>query len=177
MIPVFLWSVLYVMGLFLAISVNAFSRSGSIESMIRSGNDSFWRKSPDCHSMASTRVVLPWSTWAMIAMFRMLWRSCIYPIYHGAWEAHPLARGVSMYNVGTLTPAEVAPHAPSFVRRPRARGVLRVRRARPGLEGQAGAGAECRHRLREGRRHRGVLAGRRSQPREELLRPLGQGLL
>src|SRR5437899_12441975 len=82
-----------------------------------------------------------------------------------------------MYNVGTLTPAEVAPHAPSFVRRPRARGVLRVRRARPGIEGQAGAGAECRHRLREGRRHAGVLAGRRSEPREELPRPRAQGLL
>src|SRR5437762_9230163 len=168
------WTPRYAMAVFLAMIVMPFSRSRSIESMIRSGTDSFWRKSPDCHSMASTRVVLPWSTWAMIAMFRMFWRSCIYPIYHGAGR-RILRRGVSMYNVGTLTPAEVAPHAPSFVRRPRARGVLRVRRARPGIEGQAGA--ECRHRLREGRRHAGVLAGRRSEPREELPRPRAQGLL
>src|SRR5215470_2635041 len=26
---------------------------------------------PDCLSMASTRVVLPWSTWAMMAILRM----------------------------------------------------------------------------------------------------------
>ena len=26
---------------------------------------------PDCHSSASTSVVLPWSTWATIAMLRM----------------------------------------------------------------------------------------------------------
>ena len=32
----------------------------------------FWfsRKAPDCLSSSSTSVVLPWSTWAMIAMFR-----------------------------------------------------------------------------------------------------------
>src|SRR5712691_12515030 len=51
--------------------VMPFSRSRSIESMMRSATVSFWRKSPDCHSMASTSVVLPWSTWAMIAMFRI----------------------------------------------------------------------------------------------------------
>src|SRR5206468_2417420 len=54
----------------------------SIESMMRSGTDSFWRKRPDCQSMASTRVVLPWSTWAMIAMLRIESRCCIVSSYH-----------------------------------------------------------------------------------------------
>ena len=47
-----------------------FSRSRSIESMTRLFTSWFSRKAPDCHSMASTRVVLPWSTWAMIATLR-----------------------------------------------------------------------------------------------------------
>ena len=50
--------------------VMPFSRSRSIESITR-----FWtawptRNAPDCHSIASTRVVLPWSTSATIATFR-----------------------------------------------------------------------------------------------------------
>ena len=48
-----------------------FSRSRSPESMTRSLTDSLARKAPDCHSMASTRVVLPWSTWATMATLRM----------------------------------------------------------------------------------------------------------
>src|SRR5512143_3262848 len=47
-----------------------FSRSRSIESITRSATVSLSRKAPDCHSMASTSVVLPWSTWAMMAMLR-----------------------------------------------------------------------------------------------------------
>src|SRR2546421_8534169 len=62
--------------------VMPFSRSRSIESMIRSATASFWRNRPDCQSMASTSVVLPWSTWAMIATLRMLSRCCITPLYH-----------------------------------------------------------------------------------------------
>jgi len=50
------------MAVFLAMIVMPFSRSRSIESMMRSGTDSFWRKRPDCQSIASTSVVLPWST-------------------------------------------------------------------------------------------------------------------
>ena len=46
------------------------SRSWSIESMTRSTTSWFSRHTPDCWSMASTSVVLPWSTWAMIATFR-----------------------------------------------------------------------------------------------------------
>src|SRR5499425_1432204 len=62
--------------------VMPFSRSRSMESMMRSGTASLARKRPDCQSMASTSVVLPWSTWAMIATFRMLSRCCISPLYH-----------------------------------------------------------------------------------------------
>src|SRR3954468_10972307 len=47
-----------------------FSRSRSIESMTRSATSWLARKAPDCQSMASTRVVLPWSTWATIATLR-----------------------------------------------------------------------------------------------------------
>src|SRR5213592_4628715 len=47
-----------------------FSRSSSIESMTRSFTSWFSRNTPDCQSMASTSVVLPWSTWATIATLR-----------------------------------------------------------------------------------------------------------
>src|SRR6185436_19245095 len=76
------------MAVFLAMIVMPFSRSRSIESMIRSATAWFSRKSPDCQSMASTSVVLPWSTWAMMAMLRMLSRCCICPSYHA--RAHRL---------------------------------------------------------------------------------------
>ena len=45
------------------------SRSKSPESMTRSATCSFERKTWLCRSMASTSVVFPWSTWAMIAIF------------------------------------------------------------------------------------------------------------
>src|SRR5712671_7859196 len=48
------------------------SRSRSFESIMRSATASFSRKIPLCLSMASTSVVLPWSTCAMIAILRML---------------------------------------------------------------------------------------------------------
>src|SRR5688572_6394644 len=38
--------------------------------MTRSATSWLARKAPDCHSMASTSVVLPWSTWATIATLR-----------------------------------------------------------------------------------------------------------
>jgi hypothetical protein len=49
------------------------SLSRSLESMTRSATASLARKVPDWRSMASTRVVLPWSTWAMMAMLRIAW--------------------------------------------------------------------------------------------------------
>ena len=47
------------------------SRSWSLESMARSAICWFSRTEPDCFSSWSTRVVLPWSTWAMMAMLRI----------------------------------------------------------------------------------------------------------
>src|SRR5512147_658507 len=47
------------------------SRSRSLESITRSTGTSFSRKMPLWLSMASTSVVLPWSTCAMMAMLRM----------------------------------------------------------------------------------------------------------
>src|SRR5579863_6708129 len=50
------------------------SRSRAFESMTQSVTSWFDRKAPDCRSRKSTRVVLPWSTWAMIAIFlRSMW--------------------------------------------------------------------------------------------------------
>ena len=46
------------------------SRSRSFESITRSATRWFSRTAPDCLSSASTSVVLPWSTCAMIAMLR-----------------------------------------------------------------------------------------------------------
>ena len=47
-----------------------FSRSRSVESMTRSTTSSRARKAPVWRSMASTSVVLPWSTWATMATLR-----------------------------------------------------------------------------------------------------------
>ena len=55
---------------FLARIVMPFSRSRSIESMTRSATSWLARKAPDCHSIASTSVVLPWSTCATMATLR-----------------------------------------------------------------------------------------------------------
>src|SRR5215472_6498642 len=49
------------------------SRSSSFESITRSTTASLARKMPLCFSMASTSVVLPWSTCAMMAMLRISW--------------------------------------------------------------------------------------------------------
>ena len=46
------------------------SRSRSLESITRSATRWFSRKAPDCCSRRSTSVVLPWSTWAMMATLR-----------------------------------------------------------------------------------------------------------
>ena len=66
-------STLYVTAVFLDKIVMPLSLSRSLESIMRSCI--FWLslKMFDCRSMASTSVVLPWSTWAMIAMFLIFW--------------------------------------------------------------------------------------------------------
>src|ERR1022692_616142 len=48
-----------------------FSRSRAIESSTRVLTSGPTRNAPDCHSIASTSVVLPWSTCATIATLRM----------------------------------------------------------------------------------------------------------
>src|SRR6476469_6160527 len=55
---------------FLARIVMPFSRSRSFESITRSATSWLARNTPVCQSMASTSVVLPWSTWAMMATLR-----------------------------------------------------------------------------------------------------------
>ena len=55
---------------FLARIVMPFSRSRSMESMTRSLTSWLARNAPDCQSILSTRVVLPWSTWATMATLR-----------------------------------------------------------------------------------------------------------
>ena len=55
---------------FLARMVMPFSRSRSIESITRFSTSWLARNAPDCQSIASTRVVFPWSTWAMMATLR-----------------------------------------------------------------------------------------------------------
>src|SRR6202008_3815343 len=61
------------MAVFLARMVMPRSRSSSFESITRSATCSLARKVPDWRSMASTSVVLPWSTWAMMAILRIVW--------------------------------------------------------------------------------------------------------
>ena len=55
------------MAVFLARMVMPRSFSRSFESITRSGTMARSDKVPDCLSSWSTRVVLPWSTWAMRA--------------------------------------------------------------------------------------------------------------
>src|ERR1039458_538936 len=54
---------------FLARMVIPFSRCKSPDSMTRSVSSSWSVKEPVWRNMASTKVVFPWSTWAIIAIF------------------------------------------------------------------------------------------------------------
>ena len=62
---------------FLARMVMPFSRSSALESITRSTTSWFSRNTPLCQSMASTSVVLPWSTWATMAMLRRSSRQAV----------------------------------------------------------------------------------------------------
>ena len=62
---------------FLARMVMPFSRSRSPESMTRSVTSWWAPNAPVWRSMASTSVVLPWSTWATMATFLMSSRFCM----------------------------------------------------------------------------------------------------
>src|SRR4051794_20358697 len=85
---------------FLARIVIPFSRSRSVESITRSATSCPERNAPDCQSMASTSVVFPWSTWAMIATLR---RS----------ERRGMGRGI----VGGHATEPGGSHTPAFTRR------------------------------------------------------------
>ena len=61
----------------LARMVMPFSRSRSPESRTRSTTASLARNTPDWRSIASTSVVLPWSTWATMAMLRRSLRGSV----------------------------------------------------------------------------------------------------
>ena len=61
----------YIRAMFLAKMVIPRSRSRSLESRMHSPCSCDSRNWPLDFSRQSTRVVLPWSTWAIIAMFRM----------------------------------------------------------------------------------------------------------
>src|SRR5919106_1689084 len=76
-----------------------FSRSRSIESITRSFTSWPLRNAPDCHSIASTSVVLPWSTCATIAMLRRSERAAIAAAYSGLGDL-----GVPLRDAG-LRPA------------------------------------------------------------------------
>ena len=56
---------------FLAVIVIPRSRSRSMRSITRSATICPFRNMPQWRNIASTSVVLPWSTWAMIAALRM----------------------------------------------------------------------------------------------------------
>ena len=60
----------YSIAVFLARIVMPFSRSSSFESIARSSTWAWSANEWVCLSMASTSVVLPWSTWATIATLR-----------------------------------------------------------------------------------------------------------
>src|SRR4051794_23592727 len=66
-----------------------FSRSRSIESSTRVATSWPTRNAPDCHSIASTSVVLPWSTCATIATFRMSSLATSTADRLAAWERRP----------------------------------------------------------------------------------------
>src|SRR6476620_4049130 len=67
----------YRIAVFLARMVMPFSRSRSPESMARSSTCWCSPKAPASQSILSTRVVLPWSTWATMATMRMSPRVCM----------------------------------------------------------------------------------------------------
>src|SRR5215218_1903674 len=68
--PEFACSPEYSIAVFFARIVMPFSRSSSLESIARSSTWAWSANEWVCFSMASTRVVLPWSTWATIATLR-----------------------------------------------------------------------------------------------------------
>ena len=67
------------MAVFLARMVIPRSFSRSLLSITRSSTCWLARKVPDWRKSWSTSVVLPWSTWAMMAMLRMFFMAMVLP--------------------------------------------------------------------------------------------------
>src|SRR5690349_22834343 len=85
--------------------VMPFSRSRSMESMARSAiSPRAWDWLP-WRSMASTRVVLPWSTWAMMATLRRSVRVCIPPL-------SPVFVAATFRGHNPEAVADLVPHVP-----------------------------------------------------------------
>ena len=72
------------------------SRSSSFESITRSATCSFARKVPDWRSMASTSVVFPWSTWAMMAILRIVWLTSTVFLLSGSATRGPSGWGMKI---------------------------------------------------------------------------------
>ena len=66
-----IWYLPYLTAVFFDKMVIPRSRSIALVSIARSSMEKCSGKVSDCLSISLTRVVLPWSTWAIIAMFRM----------------------------------------------------------------------------------------------------------
>src|SRR3990172_5735390 len=136
------------------------SRSRSIESMTRSTSASFARNVPVWRSMASTKVVLPWSTWAMIARLRRSVRTAErwVSVVWGMAEAYPFSRqiafGVGCRYAPSRSAADGDPHRVPLriafgvgrvIGRPRESGRLDIGRSVDiGCAGLAGADAHPR---------------------------------
>ncbi len=88
---------------FFARMVMPFSRSRSLESMTRSLTWAWAPNAPDCHSMASTSVVLPWSTCATMATLRMSSRvaSSVALVMMISWWCGTGMREFSVIGIGT----------------------------------------------------------------------------
>src|SRR5215218_4046411 len=97
----------YVTAVFLARIVMPFSRSRSIESMTRSATSWLARNAPDCQSILSTSVVLPWSTWATMATLRRSARVCTSVVLSvgGRSRLRPVRTGASANRRQAATPS------------------------------------------------------------------------
>ena len=89
---------------FLARIVMPFSRSRSPESITRSATFALARNAPDCHSMASTSVVLPWSTCATMATLR---RSSLVAMAAGVARSAVGMRDSRSFGVWGASPEQV----------------------------------------------------------------------
>ena len=72
-----------------------FSRSRSLESMTRSTTTWLARKAPAWRSIASTSVVLPWSTWATMATLRTSARIAVAASTERTWPGCSNSKGVA----------------------------------------------------------------------------------